>query len=87
MSVLTAQRASGGPGYSPSGEGRLDFVRVPAVRPEDEQPVEQRLDVGHHVFALGVDLQEPPLFLQKNVRIRTKRSDVSMTYTYDEHFY
>lgn len=40
-------------------------MRVPEVRPEDEQPVEQRLDVGHQAFSLGVDLQHPSMFLHR----------------------
>lgn len=34
-------------GWLPGGVGGLHLVWVPAVGPEEEQPVEQRLDVGH----------------------------------------
>lgn len=47
----------------PSSVGRLDFMWVPAVGPEDEEPVKQRFDVGYHIFAFRVDLQQPSLFL------------------------
>ena len=58
--------------YWPSGVGRLDFVWVPAVRPEDEQPVKQRFDVGDHIFAFRVDLQQPSLFLNKQRKHTTQ---------------
>lgn len=38
-------------------------MRVPAVRPEDEQPVKQRFDAGYHILPFRVDLQHPTLFL------------------------
>lgn len=49
--------------YKPSGVGWFDFMWVSAVGPENEQPVKQRLDVGDHIFAFRVDLQQASLFL------------------------
>lgn len=36
---------------------------VPAVGPEDEQPVKQRFNAGDHILPFWVDLQHPTLFL------------------------
>lgn len=49
--------------HSPGGVGWLHFMGVPAIGPEDEQPIKQRLDAGHHIFAFGIDLQHPSLCL------------------------
>lgn len=67
--------------YEPSGVSWLHFVWVPAVRPEDEQPVEQGFDVGYHVSAFRVDLQQPSLFLQ-NTHKRYSRPSSSQRTVY-----
>lgn len=50
-------------GRLPAAVGRLHLVGVPAVGPEEEQPVEQRLDVGHVGLPLGEDGEDAALRL------------------------
>lgn len=54
--------------YEPSGVRRLHFVWVSAVGPKDEQPIKQWFDIGHHVSAFRVDLQQPSLLLQERIQ-------------------
>lgn len=49
---------------------------VPAVRPEDEQPVKQRLNVGDHIFALGENLQQASLCLQKRITQKKQQQSI-----------
>lgn len=42
--------------WLPGGVGRLHLMWVPAVGPEEEQPVEQGGDVGH----VGLPLRKDP---------------------------
>ena len=65
----------------PGGEGGLDLVGVPAVRPEDEQPVEQRLDVGDNVVTLRVDLEQAPLLLHTHRHTGTQAHAHTHTHT------
>ena len=47
-------------------EGRLDFVRIAPVRPEEDEPVEDGLDVGHLIRpALREDAQQATVLLFK----------------------
>lgn len=41
-------------------------MRVPAVGPEEEQPVEQRLDVGHVGLPLWKDPEDAAVLLINN---------------------
>lgn len=52
--------------WLPGGVGGLHLVWVPAVGPEEEQPVEQRLDVGHVGFPLGKDPEDAAVLLNNN---------------------
>lgn len=52
-----------GGGGLPAAVGRLHLVGVPAVGPEEQQPVEQRLDVGHVGLPLGEDGEDAALRL------------------------
>lgn len=38
---------------------------VPSIRPENEQPVKERLDVGYHRPALRKDLQQATMHLEE----------------------
>ena len=50
-------------------EGRLDFVRIAPVRPEEDEPVEDGLDVGHLIRpALREDAQQATVLLFKKKR-------------------
>ncbi len=42
---------------SPSGKSWFHLMWVPAIWPENEQTVKQRLDVGYNITILGEDLQ------------------------------
>ena len=47
----------------PGGIGWLHLMWVPSVRPENEQPVKEWLDVGYHWPTLGEDLQQAAMHL------------------------
>lgn len=48
----------------PGGIGRLHLMWVPSVRPENEQPVKEWLDVGYHWPTLREDLQQAAMHLR-----------------------
>lgn len=50
----------------PAGVGGLHLVRVPAVGPEEEQPVKQRRDVGHVRLPLWKDPEDAAVLLINN---------------------
>lgn len=45
-------------------------MRVPPVRPENEQPVKEWLNVGYHRPALREDLQQAAMHLNAGQRMR-----------------
>lgn len=47
----------------PGGIGWLHLMWVPSVRPENEQPVKEWLDVGYHWPTLREDLQQAAMHL------------------------
>ena len=57
-------------------EGRLDFVRIAPVRPEEDEPVEDGLDVGHLIRpALREDAQQATVLLFKKKKEPKKHWD------------
>lgn len=47
----------------PGGIGWLHLMWIPSVRPENEQPVKEWLDVGYHWPTLREDLQQAAMHL------------------------
>ncbi len=55
---------------SPSGKSWFHLMRVPAIWPENEQTVKQRLDVGYIITTLGEDLQQTSMNLDKQIKTK-----------------
>ena len=56
-------------GCSPAGVGGPYLVRVPAVGPEEEQPVEERRDVGRVGAAVWEDPEDAAVLLINNAAV------------------
>lgn len=54
----------------PGGIGWFHLMGVPPVRPENEQPVKEWLNVGYHRPALREDLQQAAMHLRADQRLR-----------------
>lgn len=53
----------------PGGIRWFHLMGVPPVRPENEQPVKEWLDVGYHRAALRKDLQQATVHLRAGQRV------------------
>ena len=54
----------------PGGIGWFHLMGVPPIRPENEQPVKEWLNVGYHGTALREYLQQAAMHLKAGQRVR-----------------